>query len=121
MSIYKGDDLVAGIVTPDTDLVRSLHDPDWANAVAITADQLTAGYTAPGRGMFVGYVIPDLTPQATVDITINNIVITRAYRGGDGNPSMATVSANVCKDDTIKSNNALIGGANISFVPYKRQ
>lgn len=121
MSIYKGDSLIAGLVETDTDLIRSLHDPDWDKAVSITADQLIAGYVAPGRGMVVGYVIPDLTSQSTVDITINNTVITRAYRSGDGNPSMATVSVNVCKDDIIKSTNALINGANISFVPYKRQ
>ncbi len=121
MSIYKGDNLIVGIVESDTDLVRSLHDPDWSQGVVITVDQLIAGYTTPGRGVVVGYVIPGLTEQDTVDITVNNIVITRAYRSSDGNPSMATISANVCKDDIIKSTNALIGSASISFVPYKKQ
>lgn len=128
MSIYKGNNLIAGSgldIAIDIDLIRDLHDPDWSQAIAITADQLGAGYTAPGRGIIVGWALSktDVTVSGhNMSITVNDIeVCTSAYVGGTWF-SYANVQVPVNQNDVIKASEGVSStNMTMSFVPYKRQ
>ena len=106
-----------------SELIRNLHDPDWSQAVSITADQLVAGYTVPKRGIIVGSIIPN-----TYDVTgapiikINGIVVTYA-RGSSNEISHGSVQCPVCANDRASLEGISAGScdAHISFVPYKAQ
>ena len=100
-----------------SDYVRNLHDPDWSQAVSITVDQLSSGYTVPGRGIVVGWAI------ATKDkmyITVNDVVIgASTYKNMDWT-SFANIQVPVNKNDVIKASEP-VSLTNASFVPYKAQ
>ena len=111
------------VVTPE--LIRDLHDPDWSQAIAITADQLGAGYTAPGRGIVVGWAVSktDVTVSGhNMSIKVNDVeVCTSAFKGGEWT-SFANIQVPVNKNDVIKASEAVsLTNMNISFVPYKAQ
>ena len=128
MSIYKGNNLIAGQgldIDIDIDLIRDLHDPNWSQAVSITADQLSAGYTAPGRGIIVGWAISktDVTVSGhNMAIKVNGVeVCTSAFKGGEWT-SFANIQVPVNKNDVIKATEAVsLTNINMSFVPYKAQ
>lgn len=106
-----------------SDYVRNLHDPDWAQAISITAAQLLEGYTFPKRGIVVGSIIPN-----TYDVTgspiikINGVVVSYA-RGSSNEISHGSVQCPVCAYDVVKLEGvgAESCDAHISFVPYKAQ
>ena len=114
MSIYKGNNLIAGQGV-DTDLIRSLHDPDWSQAVAITKEQLYAGYTAPSDGMFVCTGVITLGTGAPRRIAVNNVPIV----SGTSNVPDSTMCP-VSKGDLIKASGiAAWGEETRHFVPWK--
>lgn len=80
MSIYKGNNLIAGQGL-DIDLIRNLHDPDWSQAVSITAKQLAAGYTTPGRGIVVGVIANDVI-DTRLDINVNGVAVAASTKTG---------------------------------------
>ena len=106
-----------------SDVVRNLHDPDWSQAVSITAAQLIEGYTVPKRGIITGSIIPN-----TYDVTgapiikINDVVVSYA-RGSSNEITHGSVQCPVCAYDVIKleGTGAESCDAHISFVPYKAQ
>ena len=106
-----------------SELIRSLHDPDWSQTVSITATQLVEGYIVPKRGIIVGSIIPN-----TYDVTgspiikINGIVVTYA-RGSSNEISHGSVQCPVCANDraSLEGISANSCDAHISFVPYKAQ
>ena len=106
-----------------SELIRSLHDPNWSQAVSITATQLVEGYIVPKRGIIVGSIIPN-----TYDVTgspiikINGIVVTYA-RGSSNEISHGSVQCPVCANDraSLEGISANSCDAHISFVPYKAQ
>ena len=106
-----------------SELIRNLHDPDWSQAVSITADQLIEGYTVPKRGIIVGSIIPN-----TYDVTgapiikINGIVVSYA-RGSSNEITHGSVQCPVCANDRASLEGISAGScdAHISFVPYKAQ
>lgn len=106
-----------------SELIRNLHDPDWSQAVSITATQLIEGYTVPKRGIIVGSIIPN-----TYDVTgspiikINGIVVAYA-RGSSNEISHGSVQCPVCANDTARLEGTAAENcdAHISFVPYKAQ
>lgn len=108
-------------VTPE--LIRNLHDPDWSQAVSITAAQLIEGYTTPRRGIIVGSIIPN-----TYDVTgspiikINGVVVSYA-RGSSNEITHGSVQCSVCAYDVVKLEGTAAGNcdSHISFVPYKAQ
>lgn len=123
MSIYKGNKLVAGQGL-DIDLIRNLHDPDWSHAVSITAKQLVAGYTTPGRGIVVGWVATRGAIDTTIDITVNGVVIGKSSYLTNSWASFPAIQVPVNKNDVIKVIKDDISSSkniNISFVPYKAQ
>ena len=114
---------VSDVEVETSELIRNLHDPDWSQAIAITADQLAAGYTVPKRGIIVGSIIPN-----TYDVTgapiikINGIVVSYA-RGSSNEITHGSVQCPVCANDRASLEGISAGrcDAHISFVPYKAQ
>ena len=109
------------VVTPE--LIRNLHDPDWSQAVSITADQLVAGYTVPKRGIIVGSIWSSKYTNAyTVNIEINNVSVLNA-RITDKDVSYGNIQCPVCANDRVRLVNipANYCSYKISFVPYKAQ
>lgn len=106
-----------------SDVVRDLHDPDWSQAVSITAAQLIEGYTTPRRGIIVGSIIPN-----TYDVTgapiikINGVVVSYA-RGSSNGITHGSVQCSVCAYDVVKLEGTAAENcdSHISFVPYKAQ
>ena len=109
------------VVTPE--LLRNLHDPDWSQAIAITANQLVEGYTVPKRGIIVGSIIPN-----TYDVTgspiikINGVVVSYA-RGSSNEITHGSVQCPVCANDIVRLEGSSKENcdSHISFVPYKAQ
>lgn len=96
--------------------LRTWHTgPDWANAVAITAAQLTAGYTVPDDGMLVGYFTPS---SGSMLLKINDIAISRSDYAVNSWVSVGNVQSPVNKDDIIKAT-ASMSNLDIHFVPWK--
>lgn len=106
-----------------SDVVRNLHDPDWSQAVSITAAQLIEGWTTPRRGIIVGSIIPN-----TYDVTgapiikINGVVVSYA-RGSSNAITHGSVQCSVCAYNVVRLEGTTAGNcdAHISFVPYKAQ
>ena len=106
------------VVTPD--LIRNLHDPDWSQAASITAKQLAAGYTTPGRGIVVGWVATQDVSGNTMAITVNGVVIGASAYSADAWATYPSIQVPVNKNDVIKVIQKDIT-INMSFVPYKAQ
>lgn len=109
------------VVTPE--LIRNLHDPDWSQAVSITATQLVEGYTVPKRGTIVGSIIPNTySAIGSPIIKINGIVVSYA-RGSSNEITHGSVQCPVCANDIVRLEGISKEScdAHISFVPYKAQ
>ena len=105
------------VVTPE--LIRNLHDPDWSQAVSITVNQLSGGYTAPKRGIVVGWVI---ATTDTMSITVNGVVIGASTYRSNAWTSYPAIQVPVNKHDVIKASQDVSSkNTNMSFVPYKAQ
>ena len=106
-----------------SELIRNLHDPDWSQAVSITATQLIEGYTVPKRGIIVGSIIPNTySVTGSPIIKINGITVSYA-RGSSNEISHGSVQCPVCANDRASLEGISAGScdAHISFVPYKAQ
>lgn len=108
------------VVTPE--LIRNLHDPDWSQAVSISVDQLGSGYTAPGRGIIVGWI---MSVMDKTSITVNDVVIGESThkQGSQGSwTSYPSIQVPVNKNDVLKVTPEVSSKTmNVSFVPYKAQ
>ena len=96
--------------------------PDWANAVAITAAQIYAGYTAPSDGLFVcTCVMPETQGNDSRRvITVNNIPIAEGQFSTGALYSYDGCSCPVSEGDLIKSNMpSAWDGETRHFVPWK--
>lgn len=126
------DDITAN-QTEIAAIKQNLHVPDWSHAVLLDIKAVyNNGYTAPSKGMIVGYVYTNI-PESAADIKINDIIISRAdTKSTSDTRSFANVQCPVNKGDLIKISissssgpnpsiepNRLIG--NLTFVPYKAQ
>lgn len=114
------EDGTAIMVTDDYEEAIHPHPhPDWANAVAITAAQINAGYTAPADGMIVGYLICADTSSGYHSVTVNGVVISNAYYSSTASYySFSSIDVVVKKGDVFKSTN-IRSSINCSFVPWK--
>ena len=115
MSIYKGEKLISGSVSASAS-ASAYPRPDWANAVAITAAQLYAGYEVPDDGTLVLAVGPGYAGDRT--FYIDNIEVGGFCVSNTAERSIITLP--ICKGQVIRcSSNANIGS--YKFVPYKAQ
>ena len=97
-----------------TELLEAMQ-PDWQNAVAITAAQINAGYTVPADGMIVGWATR--SGNGNVQILVNGVIVAR----GDTASSIyapASIQCIVNKGDTITTSTTATGSI-MSFVPFK--
>ena len=118
------------VVTPD--LIRNLHDPDWSQAVSITAKQLAAGYTTPGRGIVVGCVANDVI-DTRMDINVNGVAVASSTWKVDSWISYPGIQVPVNKNDVMTVTAVDMYGVPVQvdiassrevrllFVPYKAQ
>ena len=117
------DSAVSGVEVEASELIRSLHDPDWSHAESITVDQLVAGYTVPKRGIIVGSIIPNTNSATGAPIIkINNVVVSYA-RASSNEITHGSVQCPVCANDIVRLEGFSKDhcDAHISFVPYKAQ
>lgn len=123
MSIYKGDKLVAGSsVTTGQDggdsgltaeYIRNLHDPDWSKATMVTRDQFIAGYTAPARGIIVGFSsgLINLEDEHNAIIgggyiaaKVNDVVLANSVLFVESNRSeLSTINCSVSRGDIFRA------------------
>ena len=114
MSVYKGDKLVAG-KSVDTYLARN---PAWDQAILLSLEALTGGYTAPADGMIVGILYTHGTTSTGVSVKVNGVEVAR--NKAKDSDHILNVQCPVGKDDviTISDEESQINPA-ISFVPFK--
>ena len=118
------------VVTPD--LIRNLHDPDWSQAVSITAKQLAAGYTTPGRGIVVGVIANDVI-DTRMDINVNGVAVAASTWKTNSWISYPGIQVPVNKNDVMTVTAVDMNGSPVQvdiassrevrllFVPYKAQ
>lgn len=99
-----------------TELLEAMQ-PDWQNAVALTAAQVYAGYTAPENGLFVCSGV--YSNGQHVIVTINGIEIARSgfTSGSDYNATYCNCVVN--KGDVVKFSIKAANKDTIAFVPFK--
>lgn len=90
--------------------------PDWANAVAITKEQVVAGYTVPSDGMIVGYGTS--ANQTGYNFSVNNVIVACSSFFVGQYVAFGNIQVPVNKGDIFKSQGAL-DFANFHFVPWK--
>lgn len=117
MSIYKGNNLVAG-GSVDTHFVRK---PAWDQAVVVSVASLTTGYKAPADGMIVGLLFTNESTSTGVSISVNGVEIAR--NKAKDSDRILNVQCIVNKDNviTITGDDAGIPktSAVIRFVPFE--
>ena len=96
-----------------TELLEAMQ-PDWQNAISLTAAQLQAGYTAPADGMIVGN---GAGTSAVTELSVNNIIVAVGTYA-NGVYVRMNVSAIVKPGDIIKISANLNTVCQISFVPF---
>lgn len=97
-----------------TELLEAMQ-PDWQNAISLTAAQLSTGYVCPSDGMVVGATYSNTA--TTSYATINDIIVARS-EAGNNYLCYINVQCQVVKGDVFKITN-LYPSTNISFVPFK--
>lgn len=99
-------------------VVRNLHKPDWAKAVAISIEALTGGYKAPADGMIVGILYTHGTTSTGVSVNVNGVEVAR--NKAKDSDHILNVQCPVGKGDviTISDEPSQMNSA-ISFVPWK--
>ena len=103
-----------------TELLEAMQ-PDWQNAISLTAAQLSAGYTAPADGMIVGWFRSGEASTIALNMKINGVTISRGFHGSnidswDGNVQCPVTSGDIVKvDGRSASQLACI----LHFVPFK--
>lgn len=96
-----------------TELLEAMQ-PDWQNAIALTAAQLQAGYTAPADGMIVGN---GAGTNAVTELSVNNIICAVGTYA-NGTFVRLNVSTIVKPGDIIKTSANLNVVCQIYFVPF---
>lgn len=117
------DSAVSDVEVGSPELIRNLHDPDWSQAISITATQLIEGYTVPKRGIIVGSIIPNTySVTGSPIIKINGVVVSYA-RGTSNEITHGSVQCPVCANDIVRLEGSSKENcdSHISFVPYKAQ
>ena len=98
-----------------TELLEAMQ-PDWQNAISLTASQLTAGYTAPADGMIVGFSYANM--GTTSEVFVNGIKIARSDRTSTST-SFTNIQCQVNKGDVLTASNVYSSEVYYTFVPFK--
>ena len=116
--IKEGSIVLTGYADGEAEILMK-QEPDWENAVTITAAQINAGYTVPADGMIVGYLICSDTSVGYHTVTVNGVVISNAYFSNTASDySFSSIDVTVKKGDVFKSTN-IRNDIDCSFVPFK--
>lgn len=99
-----------------TELLEAMQ-PDWQNAVDLTAAQVYAGYTAPDNGLFICSGVYKGGQQ--VRVTINDIEIARAGYTTNSDYNATYCNCVVNKGDVVKFSINVANKDTIAFVPFK--
>lgn len=99
-----------------TELLEAMQ-PDWQNAIDLTAAQVYAGYTAPENGLFICSGV--YTGGQQVRVTINNIEIARAGYTTSSDYNATYCNCVVNKGDVVKFSINAANKDSIVFVPFK--
>ena len=116
MSVYKGENVIAG-GSVDTYFVRK---PAWSQAVAVTAADISAGYTVPKDGiMIIPYFQTNSGVSGFKRVHINGTVtVASAFGDGAGTrPSSAQITVNAGDVITADSGSSISDAA--TFVPFE--
>ena len=113
--IKEGSIVLTGYADGESEVVIK-QEPDWENAVVITAAQLLAGYTATDDGIVVGILYSNINSSSFV--SINNINLAQSYYES-GDISYANVQCQINKNDVLKATNISNGQTDFHFVPFK--
>lgn len=104
---------IAGNVISD-----AIRNPDWANAITLTSQQLTDGYTAPADGLIVGYYLSAEASNVIVGLRVNTKLVAAARGITSSAASDGNVQVQVNKGDTISFDGST-GSMSLKFIPYK--
>ena len=112
---YDQAEVIDAITDPEANLNPR---PDWANAIAVTAAQIYAGYTAPEDGMLVG---PCGAPSGnnTCIFTINGVIIARSVHVDNVYYNDTSLNVMVPEGDILKSSIISAVSVDVHFVPWK--
>ena len=99
-----------------TELLEAMQ-PDWQNAIDLTAAQVYAGYTAPDNGLFICSGV--YTGGQQVRVTINGIEIARAGYTTSSDYNATYCNCVVNKGDVVKFSVNAANKDTIAFVPFK--
>lgn len=113
--IKEGSIVLTGYADGESEVLIK-QQPDWDNAVTLTAAQIQAGYTAPDDGMIVGATYANVA--TTSYATINNTIVARSETG-TSYMSYVNIQCSIAKGDVFKVTNLNTSDPNISFIPFK--
>lgn len=113
--IKEGSIVLTGYADGESEVVIK-QEPDWENAVAITAASMSAGYVCPDDGIVLGWGYTD-TSGNKYNFLINNIKA-GSYWQNQGSYSFLNVQCQVNEGDVLKTDTTLYE-CHISFVPFK--
>lgn len=118
--IKEGSIVLTGYADGESEVLMK-QEPDWANAVALTAAQLATGYVCPNDGIIVGWFRTDTSSNTEINMKINGVTVSRGWQGTATNNWDGNVQCPVTSGDTVKvdgrSASQLI--AVLHFVPFK--
>lgn len=118
--IKEGSIVLTGYADGESEVVIK-QEPDWDNAVSITAASMSAGYTVPADGMIVGWFRTNISSNTEINMKINGVIVSRGWQGSDTNNWDGNVQCQVTSGDTVKvdgrSASQLI--VTLHFVPFK--
>lgn len=113
--IKEGSIVLTGYADGESEVVIK-QQPDWENAVQITAAQLETGYVCPSDGMIVGYSYVN-DADGVYEITVNSVTVSSCWRATPSY-SFLNIQCQVNKDDLVQSER-LMNVCLISFIPFK--
>lgn len=113
--IKEGSIVLTGYADGESEVLMK-QEPDWQNAISLTAAQLQSGYVCPDDGMVVGWTVPT---SGVSYATVNGVVISRADQVVNNYACFTNVQCMVNKGDIFKIDYVESSSCSISFVPFK--
>lgn len=113
--LYKHNDEIERVAGSYRPIIYSPQ-PDWANAVPITKEQVVAGYTVPSDGMIVGWGLSRV--ENFFDLRVNNVTVSRTRQSSGASGAYSNTQVPVNKGDILKSVGTF-EASDFHFVPWK--